>query len=90
MCEGRFCGEGPSEAVVYYGNALVLHFHSDESYTFGGFRLHYSIDDGDSVNDGADFAGALDYAAGSRFPFLFVWQCVCVCVCVCLSVCPCA
>ncbi|XP_070181265.1 blastula protease 10-like [Littorina saxatilis] len=39
----RFCGEGPSDGVVYHGNTLVIHFHSDDSYTFSGFRLHYDV-----------------------------------------------
>ena len=40
----RFCGDGPSEDIVYYGNGLVLHFHTDDSYTFGGFKITYSVE----------------------------------------------
>ncbi|XP_025103830.1 blastula protease 10-like isoform X1 [Pomacea canaliculata] len=39
----RFCGKGPSEDIRYPGNALVLHFHSDESYQFDGFQLSYTV-----------------------------------------------
>ncbi|KAL8622899.1 hypothetical protein ACOMHN_027020 [Nucella lapillus] len=41
----RFCGEGPTGTVVYHsrGSGLVVHFHSDDSFTFGGFKLRYFI-----------------------------------------------
>ncbi|KAK7505535.1 hypothetical protein BaRGS_00003280 [Batillaria attramentaria] len=44
--QGPFCGEGPSSDIVYHGKALVLHFHSDESYNFEGFTLRYTIVEG--------------------------------------------
>ncbi|KAL3873695.1 hypothetical protein ACJMK2_036785 [Sinanodonta woodiana] len=39
----KFCGNGPSDQIVYSGSALMLHFHSDEHYTFKGFRATYTI-----------------------------------------------
>ncbi|KAM6132380.1 LOW QUALITY PROTEIN: tolloid-like protein 1 [Pterocles gutturalis] len=47
---GRFCGSGPPEEIYSAGDALLLHFHTDDTINKKGFHIRYrSIKYPDSV-----------------------------------------
>ncbi|KAM6401986.1 tolloid-like protein 1 isoform 2-T2 [Pluvialis apricaria] len=47
---GRFCGSGPPEEIYSAGEALLLHFHTDDTINKKGFHIRYrSIKYPDSV-----------------------------------------
>ncbi|XP_076464570.1 protein SpAN-like [Babylonia areolata] len=64
----RFCGEGPSEPLVYrgQGSGLVVTFHSDESFTFGGFRLRYFVRPTDPKDTKTPASGTKDQKERTR------------------------
>ncbi|KAL3873673.1 hypothetical protein ACJMK2_036765 [Sinanodonta woodiana] len=39
----KFCGNGPSGPIVFTGQSLMLHFHTDDGYGFKGFRASYTV-----------------------------------------------
>ncbi|XP_065550109.1 tolloid-like protein 1 isoform X2 [Lathamus discolor] len=48
---GRFCGSGPPEEIYSAGEALLLHFHTDDTINKKGFHIRYrSIKYPDSVH----------------------------------------
>ncbi|KAJ7410896.1 hypothetical protein WISP_105653 [Willisornis vidua] len=38
---GRFCGSGPPEEIYSAGEALLLHFHTDDTINKKGFHIRY-------------------------------------------------
>ncbi|XP_073197659.1 tolloid-like protein 1 isoform X1 [Lepidochelys kempii] len=48
---GRFCGSGPPEEIYSAGDAVLLHFHTDDTINKKGFHIRYrSIKYQDSVH----------------------------------------
>ncbi|XP_017661474.1 PREDICTED: tolloid-like protein 1 [Lepidothrix coronata] len=48
---GRFCGSGPPEEIYSAGEALLIHFHTDDTINKKGFHIRYrSIKYPDSVH----------------------------------------
>ncbi|KAK6493301.1 dorsal-ventral patterning tolloid-like protein 1 [Huso huso] len=39
---GRFCGSGPPEEIYTAGDAVLLHFHSDDTISKKGFHIRYT------------------------------------------------
>ncbi|GCC24748.1 hypothetical protein chiPu_0003150 [Chiloscyllium punctatum] len=39
---GQFCGSGPPEEIYSTGNAILLHFHSDDTINKKGFHIRYT------------------------------------------------
>ncbi|RXM97483.1 Tolloid-like protein 1 [Acipenser ruthenus] len=39
---GRFCGSGPPEEIYTTGDAVLLHFHSDDTISKKGFHIRYT------------------------------------------------
>lgn len=39
---GRYCGSGPPEPLYSAGDAVLLHFHSDDTINKKGFHLRYT------------------------------------------------
>ncbi|XP_063314268.1 tolloid-like protein 1 isoform X2 [Pelobates fuscus] len=38
---GRFCGSGPPEEIVSTGDAVLIHFHTDDTISKKGFHIRY-------------------------------------------------
>ncbi|OCT57140.1 tolloid-like protein 1 [Xenopus laevis] len=38
---GRFCGSGPPEEIVSTGDAILIHFHTDDTISKKGFHIRY-------------------------------------------------
>uniref|UniRef100_A0A8C4Y0C8 Metalloendopeptidase n=1 Tax=Gopherus evgoodei TaxID=1825980 RepID=A0A8C4Y0C8_9SAUR len=48
---GRFCGSGPPEEIYSAGDAVLLHFHTDDTINKKGFHIRYkSIKYQDSIH----------------------------------------
>ncbi|KAG8592594.1 hypothetical protein GDO81_000555 [Engystomops pustulosus] len=38
---GRFCGSGPPEEIISSGDAILIHFHTDDTISKKGFHIRY-------------------------------------------------
>lgn len=38
---GRYCGSGPPEEIISTGDAILIHFHTDDTISKKGFHIRY-------------------------------------------------